>query len=88
MTRRIAVLLLAAAPLFGAYTYYYADTLTSINTNNWYVNGTMSATASGLTSTDSGGGSLISKIAVPSDYEIKTTLNIDPTAYYEGEFFH
>ena len=65
--------------LDAAYTYYYSDTFTSINTANWQQNGAVTATPSGLTATSANGGSLISKIAVPdgtSDYEVKTTLTL------------
>ena len=43
--------LLLAAPgcLFASYTYYYTDTLTTINTANWYQNGSLTATTGGLT---------------------------------------
>ena len=61
------------------YQYYYTDALASINTNNWYQNGVGSAGASGYTSSDASGGSLISKVAVPdgtSSYEVKMKLSI------------
>jgi hypothetical protein len=67
----LAFVLLAAAAAFASYTYYYTDTLTTINTNNWYVNGSLTATSNGLTAPTTNGGSLISKLAVPdgtSDY--------------------
>lgn len=61
------------------YQYYYTDPLTSVNSSNWVQNGSVTATSTGLTATTSGGGSLISSIAVPdgtSDYEVKTTLTL------------
>jgi RHS repeat-associated protein len=77
MTRHLLALIAAASLLSGAYTYYYSDALTTINGANWFTNGSVSATSSGLTATASTGGSLISKIAVPdasSDYEVKARL--------------
>ena len=59
-------LLLTAVSAFGAYTYYYTDTLTTINTNNWYVNGSVTATSNGLTAPTTNGGSLISKSPCPT----------------------
>lgn len=70
---------LTATVLYGAYQYYLFDPLTSINTSNWQQNGTVTATASGLTATTANGGSLISKLAVPdgtSDYEVLSDLNL------------
>src|SRR5260370_39608534 len=74
---RLLAILTAPACLFAAYTYYYTDTLTSINTTNWYQNGSLTPTTGGLTAPTANGGSLISKIAVPggsSDYEVKSVL--------------
>ncbi len=71
--------ILVAGTLLGAYTYYYSDTLTTINTTNWNQNGSVTATAGGLTATSANGGSLISKVSVPdgtSQYEVKTTLTL------------
>jgi hypothetical protein len=87
MKIRHAAALLLASPLLGAYSYYYSDTLTSINSNNWYQNGTLTATSTGLTSSGGSGGSLISKpgISTGNDYEIRTTLNIVASG---GGFFH
>jgi len=65
--------------LFGTYTYYYTDSLTSINTSNWTENGTLTAGSGGLTSSNTDGGSLISKVSVPdgsSNYEVKTVLTL------------
>jgi hypothetical protein len=75
----LAPALLACPALFGAYAYYYTDSLTSINTSNWTQNGTLTAGSGGLTSSNSNGGSLVSKVAVPdgtSNYEVKTTLTL------------
>ena len=76
---RFAVFATASAALFGAYTYYYTDSLTSINTTYWTQNGTLTAGSGGLTSSTTDGGSLISKVAVPdgsSNYEVNTTLTL------------
>jgi hypothetical protein len=56
---RLAVLVATCSAAFGAYTYYYTDSLTSINTTNWTQNGTLTAGSGGLTSSDTNGGSLI-----------------------------
>jgi hypothetical protein len=69
----------AACSTLFAYTYYFTDSLTSINTTYWTQNGTLTAGSGGLTSSNANGGSLISKVAVPdgtSDYEVKTTLTL------------
>jgi len=63
------------------YTYYYTDSFTSINSSNWTQNGSVSILPDwGLSATTSGGGSLISKVAVqgPSstNYEVATTLSL------------
>ena len=74
-----AVVAAACSAAFATYTYYYTDGLTSINTSNWTENGTLTAGSGGLTSSNSNGGSLISKVAVPdgsSNYEVKTTLTL------------
>src|SRR5438552_10806519 len=75
MKRLHWALFLLALPAFGQYSYYLSDTLTSINTVNWYYNGSLTAGSGGLTSSTYG--SLISKAPVPggsSDYEVKLTL--------------
>lgn len=78
--RYLALMAVAIAPaLFAAYTYYFTDSLTSINTSNWTENGTLTAGSGGLTSSNSNGGSLIYKLAAPdgsSNYEVKTTLTL------------
>ncbi len=64
---------------FGAYQYYYTDTLTSVNLTYWWQNGSLTASSGGLTALTANGGSLISKVAVPdgsSEYEVKTTLTL------------
>jgi len=65
--------------LFATYSYYYTDPLTSINTANWYQNGSVAIASGGLTGSSANGGSLISKLAVPdgtSDYEVMSTLTL------------
>src|SRR5438128_1993453 len=77
--KRLIPAVFFAATLFGAYTYYYTDTLQSVDTTKWTQNGSVAATGSGLTATTPGGGSLISTVAVPdgsSDYEVKATLTL------------
>jgi len=77
------------APFFyGAYSYYYSDNLTSIDTTKWYQNGAVTATSGGLTATTLNGGSLISKVAVPdgsNEYEVKTTLTLTASG---GTYVH
>jgi hypothetical protein len=61
------------------YQYYFSDPVTSINGVSWTQNGTLTAGAGGLTSSDANGGSLISRVAVPdgtSEYEVAMTLNL------------
>jgi hypothetical protein len=64
-----------ASPTWAAYTYYQDDSFSSINTANWYVNGSVLANP-GLVS--AGGGAVISKLTVPPGeaYEMKMTLNM------------
>ncbi len=64
------------------YQYYYTDTLESISTSNWTQNGTLSVLLGwGLSATTSGGGSLISKVAVQgplsTNYEVNMTLALN-----------
>jgi hypothetical protein len=71
--------LAAAVPLLGAYTYYYGDSFSTINTTAWQQNGVLSAGSTGLTSSDPNGGALISKIAVPdgsSSYEVQSVIRL------------
>lgn len=74
-----AGLVIGCVTLQAQYSYYYTDTLTSINASDWTQNGTLSAGSGGLTSSSSDGGSLISTVSVPdgtSDYDVYTTLNL------------
>ena len=79
MKRLPALFLLASAAAFGTgYQYYYTDPLTSINTNNWILNGSGSATSSGFTSAASG--NLVSSAAITSrsiaNYEVRMQLTL------------
>ena len=70
---------LLAPALLATYTYFYSDTLTTIDTSKWVQAGSVSATSGGLTATSTNGGSLISSVAVPdgtSLYEVKMTLGL------------
>src|SRR5882762_8837786 len=61
----------------NGYQYYYSDNFSSIDPAAWSQNGTLSAGGSGLTSSATNGGSVISKAAIPdgtSMYEVKATL--------------
>jgi RHS repeat-associated protein len=76
----LAVLAATCSAAFATYTYYYTDLLTSINTTYWTQYGILTAGSGGLTSSDTNGGSLISKVAVPdgsSNYEVETTLTLN-----------
>ena len=76
---RLAIAAATCSAAFATYTYYYTDSLTSINTTYWTQNGNLTAGAGGLTSSVTNGGSLISKVAVPdgsSNYEVETTLTL------------
>ncbi|MGA2591426.1 MAG: hypothetical protein ABSH32_16015 [Bryobacteraceae bacterium] len=73
------------------YKYYYTDTLESINTANWTQNGTLAVLPTwGLSATSSGGGSLISKVAVggPSttNYEVNMTVALKASGGYYVEY--
>jgi len=74
----------------GGYQYYYTDALTSIDGSKWTQNGTLSATATGLTSAATNGGSLISKVAVPDGTaELPGERHADPPADRRNLFaFH
>ena len=66
MNLKLITLAALSAPLFGAYQYYYTDSLTSIDTTKWSPKtGVVDATTGGLTATDANGGSLISSLPVP-----------------------
>jgi hypothetical protein len=66
MKLKLITLAALSAPLFGAYQYYYTDSLTSIDVNKWSPKrGSVDVTTEGLSSTDSNGGSLISSLPVP-----------------------
>jgi RHS repeat-associated protein len=61
----------------GGYQYYFSDTFTS-NDGHWTQNGTVTL-GSGLTSSATNGGSMISNVAVPdgtSNYEVRTRLGL------------
>jgi len=77
-TLRLVALALLATPLAAQYTYYYADTLTSVNSSNWTQNGDFTTGSSGLVAPDDNGGSLISTLSSPTqpDYEVRATLNL------------
>jgi hypothetical protein len=74
MKRLLSAFTILAANAFS-YSYYLTDPLTSLQSNNWYVNGDAQFGTNGYSSL--GGGALISKVAVPdgtSEYEVKATL--------------
>ncbi len=58
---RFAILAATCAALFGAYSYYFTDTLTTLNNSNWTANGTgLVMNSGGMTDASSIGSSLIS----------------------------
>ncbi|MBI5283284.1 MAG: hypothetical protein HY858_16485, partial [Candidatus Solibacter usitatus] len=72
----VVLALLSAALLQAAYSYYYSDTFSTIDTSKWIQNGTLTAGANGLTG---GWGWLYSTVAVPdgsSEYEVKGRLRL------------
>ncbi len=61
------------------YAYYFSDALSSIDQNNWTLEGDPTAAPSGITSASAAGGALISRVAVPdgsSEYEVRALLNL------------
>ena len=64
--RRNAVLAaVATAAVAWGYYYHQTDLFTSINTTNWYVNGTVQASSIGLLGIGAVGGAVISAVPVP-----------------------
>jgi hypothetical protein len=70
------------------YSYYFSDSLGSINGNNWTTNGTWGGSSNQA--------SLISKVAVPSggsgfgashEYEVNMTLNLTVSGGYYQQYF-
>jgi hypothetical protein len=81
MTRKrwIAVVGLGmAAALAWAYTYHNSDVFSSINTNNWHVNGTVSPSGIGLQGVGAGGGAVISKLTGMTEphHEVKAKIKL------------
>jgi hypothetical protein len=77
--RFLPVLLTAPGLFYAAYTYNIViDNLnsTSINTANWYQNGSLTPTTGGLTAPTANGGALISKASAPNDYEVYSKLTL------------
>ncbi len=75
MIAALLLVLLVPTLLEAAYSYYYSDTLATINLSNWRQNGSVTGTSAGLTATSTNGGSLISLLAIPdgsSQYEVNT----------------
>src|SRR5579872_2485000 len=71
-----AALLIAAPALFGQYTYYYTDQLTSYNPSDWTLNGVTGFGPGGMTTQSSYGGSAIYVPYASSYSEVKTTLTL------------
>ena len=63
----------------SGYTYYFSDSLGSLNAASWLQQGQPSIASAGLTSASPAGASLISQAAVPdgtSNYEVRALLNL------------
>ena len=76
---KLALILLLAAPLFGAYQYYYSDTFpnTNINTTYWTPSGNVYGGYYGLYKSGTYFGHVTSLVPVPdgsADYEVKAVL--------------
>ena len=86
LTTAVLLLLSCSVAFAQGYTPYYSDTFSTINSANWYSNGSVSGGSSGLYGTS---GSLISKLAAPSpgnSYEVKMTLNLNSSGGYYMAF--
>jgi RHS repeat-associated protein len=76
---RVGALLLLSTPGWAAYQYYFTDNLTSINAASWSTTGNVGASSLGLAASESGGGTLISRIPIPDgtyEAEVRTTLKL------------
>src|SRR2546421_2071480 len=72
-----ALLVLCSAAVFGqAPTNYYSDSFSSIDSNSWQQNGSVSGGSSGLSGS---GGSLISRLTAPTGiyYEVQMGARAD-----------
>src|ERR1700730_11896162 len=75
----LAAALLFTSPLWSAYQYYLADSLTAVDNGKWLSAGTMSASSAGLAAADANGGSLISRLPIPdgsSEAEVRMTVRL------------
>src|ERR1035438_9914255 len=76
---RVGALLLLSTPGWAAYQYYLTDNLTSVNAAVWSTTGSVGASSLGLAASESGGGTLISRIPIPDgtyEAEVRTTLKL------------
>jgi len=81
---RLGLALVLAGAAWASYQFYYTDNLTTIDRTKWTVNGSPTATASGLT----GYGSLISSVVAPNgnDYDVRMTVNLANPAQCWGQY--
>jgi len=78
--KRLLFLSLTPVLAWAQYTYYFVDSFWTINSTHWQANGVISGSGAGLISSDSAGGSVISKVAVPGGlaaYEVKTKVRLN-----------
>ncbi|HUS08289.1 MAG TPA: RHS repeat-associated core domain-containing protein [Bryobacteraceae bacterium] len=87
--KRLSAFLFAPA-LFGSYVYYYSDVFSGVDATKWTQNGTVTASAAGLTGGSTNGGSLISSVPVPTGayYEVKSTLTLAASGGTYVQYFH
>lgn len=67
MKKLIGAALLLACPAWASYSYYVTDNLASIDPAKWVAAGSLSPSRAGLSATDSGGGTLISRLPIPME---------------------
>ena len=79
MKRLLGTALLLACPAWAGYSYYLTDNLATIDGSKWIATGALSPSRAGLSATDSGGGTLVSRVPVPhgsSEGEVSMTLTL------------
>src|SRR5260370_1112357 len=79
MKNFLGAALLLACPAWAGYTYYLTDNLASIDAAKWVATGAMSPSQTGLSATDAGGATLISRLPIPdgsSEAEVAMTITL------------
>jgi hypothetical protein len=77
-TLRLLAALALSSPAWAGYSYFFTDSLTSLNASNWTQAGSV-VVSNGLSAPDPAGGSLIYRPTVPDgispyDYEVRATI--------------